>query len=268
MQTSCAMPLVLLAATLSAVVAPAAAESDADLAKKTNNPVASLVSVPLQLDYDQNIGPARQGDKYQLTAKPVIPFSIGKDWNLISRTLLPVINQDSGVPGSSHQFGTGDATQQFFFSPKEPSAGGWIWGVGPQFYLRTGSDHLSANKWGGGPNVVFLKQEHGWTYGTLATHTWSFAGNGPLNITSTFVQPFLSYTTPHYTTYGINTESTYNWNSRQWSVPINMTVTQLLKIGHQPLTLQAGVRYWADTPNNTGPQGWGLRFAVNLLFPK
>ena len=70
------------------------------------------------------------------------------------------------------------------------------------------------------------------------------------------------------TTYGINSESTYDWNTKQWSVPINLTVTQLLKIGDQPLTLQGGVRYWADTPDRVGPQGWGFRLAVNFLFPK
>jgi len=269
MKTNTVVVMTLAALATGAFALPAiAAETQEELAKKTNNPVANLISVPFQFDYDQNVGPARQGDKYQLTIKPVIPISIGTDWNLISRTLLPVINQDNVAPGSGNQFGIGDTTQQFYFSPKAPSSGGWIWGVGPQFLLRTGRDNLSANKWGAGPDAVFLKQENGWTYGALATHTWSFSGTGQTNISATYVQPFLSFTTKHYTTYGINTESTYNWNDKQWSVPINMTVTQLLKIGHQPLTLQAGARYWADTPNNTGPQGWGIRFAVNFLFPK
>jgi hypothetical protein len=245
-----------------------AADSQEELAKKTNNPVANLISVPLQLDYDQNIDPTRQGDRYQLTVKPVIPISISTGWNLISRTLVPLINQHEVSPGSGTQSGIGDITQQIYFSPKAPTASGLIWGVGPQALLRTGTDNLSANKWGAGVDAVLLKQEHGWTYGVLTNHMWSFGGTGQTNISATFLQPFLSFTTKHYTTYGINTESTYEWNSRQWSVPVNMTVTQLLKIGGQALTLQAGARYWADTPDTTGPKGWGVRLTVNFLFPK
>jgi len=263
----CAMTLGFLTAI--ALAPPAIAEeSQEELAKKTNNPVANLISVPLQLDYDQNIGPTRQGDRYQLTDKPVIPISISTDWNLISRTLVPLINQHDVSLGSGTQSGIGDITQQIYFSPKAPTASGLIWGVGPQALLRTGTDNLSANKWGAGVDAVLLKQEHGWTYGALANHMWSFGGTGQTNISATFLQPFLSFTTKHYTTYGINTESTYEWNTRQWSVPVNMTVTQLLKVGGQALTLQAGARYWADTPDTTGPKGWGIRLTVNLLFPK
>ena len=245
-----------------------AEDSQEELAKKTNNPVANLISVPFQLDYDRNIGPVEEGNKYQLTVKPVIPISISKDWNLISRTLVPLISQQSVVPVDGTHSGLGDITQQFYFSPKAPSAGGWIWGAGPQALLRTGTNNLSANKWGAGVDAVLLKQEHGWTYGVLTNHMWSFGGNGPASISATYLQPFVSFTTKEFTTYGVNTESTYDWNTRQWSVPINLTVTQLLKIGNQHLTLQGGARYWADTPDRIGPQGWGIRFTVNFLFPK
>jgi hypothetical protein len=140
--------------------------------------------------------------------------------------------------------------------------------VGPQVLLRTGTDNLSGNKWGAGVDGVVLKQEHGWTYGALAAHMWSVSGsNQAQDISSTFLQPFLSYTTPKFTTYGINTESTYNWKSSQWSVPINATVTQLLKVHGQLLTLQGGVRYWAASPDNFGPKGWGVRFQATFLFP-
>jgi hypothetical protein len=258
----------LAIATCAFIMPAMAEESQEELAKKSLNPVASLISVPLQLDYDRNIGPVEQGNKYQLTVKPVIPISIGKDWNLISRTLVPIISQQNVVPVDGSHSGLGDITQQIYFSPKEPTASGLIWGVGPQALLRTGNNDLSANKWGAGVDAVVLKQEHGWTYGVLTNHLWSFGGSSPTNFSSTYLQPFLSFTTREFTTYGINTESTYEWNTKQWSVPINLTVTQLLKIGDQALTLQAGARYWADTPNNTGPQGWGVRFAVNFLFPK
>jgi hypothetical protein len=246
-----------------------AAESEEEIAKKTQNPVASLISVPMKLDYDRNIGPVEQGDKYQLTVQPVIPFSISTDWNLISRSLIPLIDQKDLAPGSGTQSGLGDITQQFYFSPKAPTAEGWIWGVGPQILMRTGTDNLSADKWGLGPDAVVLKQEHGWTYGALANHTWSVSGSSEAkDISATYVQPFLSFMTKTYTIFGINSESTYDWKTSQWSVPVNLTVTQMLRIGGQLLTVQGGVRYWADTPDGIGPEGWGFRLQLTLLFPK
>lgn len=248
---------------------PAQADSDAELAKQTQNPIAALISLPFQLNYDADIGPLKQGERWQLNIQPVIPVSIGTDWNLISRTILPLVSQDDVAPGAGSQSGVGDITQSFFFSPKKPTASGWIWGAGPVLLLPTGNDDLTADKWGAGPTAVLLKQDSGWTYGALANHIWSFAGDDDRqDISTTFVQPFLSYTTKTYTTLGINTESTYNWESEQWSVPINLTVTQLLKIGGQPMTLGAGARYWADSPDNVGPEGWGLRLTATFLFPK
>ena len=268
--TSIHNPLLRLAALFVGTLSlQAVANSDAELAKQTQNPIAALISLPLQYNYDADIGPAKQGDKSQLNVQPVIPFSIGTDWNLISRTIVPLISQDDVTPGAGSQSGVGDITQSLFFSPKKPTASGWIWGAGPVFLLPTGSDDLTADKWGAGPTAVFLKQDSGWTYGALANHIWSFAGSDQRrDISATFVQPFLSYTTKSFTTFGVNTESTYDWKSKQWTVPLNLSVTQLLKVGGQPLTLSAGARYWADSPNGTGPEGWGFRLALTFLFPK
>ncbi|MBT9611920.1 MAG: transporter [Burkholderiales bacterium] len=256
----------LLAAAASS---PALAEGDAELAKATQNPIAALISLPLQYNYDSDIGPVKDGHKSQLNVQPVIPFSIGTDWNLISRTIVPLISQNDVTPGAGTQSGIGDITQSLFFSPKKPTASGWIWGAGPVFLLPAGHDDLTADKWGAGPTAVLLKQDSGWTYGALANHIWSFAGaDQRRDISSTFVQPFLSYTTKTYTTFGINTESTYDWKSEKWSVPINLSATQLLKIGGQPMTLSAGARYWADSPEGVGPKGWGFRLTATFLFPK
>ena len=245
-----------------------AAESAEDLAKKLSNPVASLISVPLQYNYDQNIG-AADGRKSFINVQPVIPFSIGKDWNLISRTILPIVDQSNIAGRSGDQSGVGDVLQSLFFSPKAPTAGGFIWGAGPVFLLPTASDPLlGGEKWGLGPTGVVLTQRGPWTMGALGNHIWSVGGDGSrADISSTFIQPFLSYTTKTATTYGLNTESTYNWKSEQWSVPVNVTVSQLMKFGNQPVQLGAGVRYWADSPA-TGPQGWGFRLFLTFLFPK
>ncbi len=257
-----------LAALVTLSTEVCAQKSEEEIALAAQNPVAAMVSVPLQYNYDQQIGPQQAGRKNYVNVQPVTPFSLNDDWNLISRTILPVVWQTQIAPGTGSQSGIGDITQSFFFSPKRPTAGGWIWGAGPVVYLPTASDRLlGANKWGLGPTGVLLKQAHGWTYGALANHIWSVGGAGNVNISNTFLQPFLTYTTKGFTSVTLNSESIYNWETRKWSVPINLMVSQLLKVGQQRLQLQAGARYWADGPDS-GAHGWGARITVTFLFPK
>ena len=137
-------------------------------------------------------------------------------------------------------------------------------------YLPTNTDDLlGPDKWGAGPTAVGLWQGNGWTVGMLANHIWSFAGSkGDAAINSTFLQPFISYTTPDAWTFSLNTESTYNWENKEWSVPINGVVSKLVRFGKQPVSLAAGVRYWADSPDGAGPKGLGGRLVVTFLFPK
>jgi len=244
-----------------------ASDSQAELAKKLNNPVASLISVPIQNNWDFGIGDA-DAMKYTANIQPVIPVSISEDWNVIVRTILPVIYAESPTPGGDSTWGLGDTTQSFFLSPKAPTKAGWIWGAGPVFLWPTSTDDvLGPGKVGAGPTAVLLKQEHGWTYGILANHIWSFAGQGDTpDVNSTFLQPFVSFTTKTYTSLTLNTESTYNWESSEWTVPLNLMVSQLVKLGKMPVQFQIGGRYYAERP--AGGPDWGLRFAVVFLFPK
>jgi hypothetical protein len=226
--------------------------------------------LPFQYNYDEKIGPTEDGKKSVLNIQPVIPFSLNQEWNLISRTIVPLIDQKDILPnGAADASGLGDIVQSLFFSPKKPTESGWIWGAGPVFLLPTASDDLlGSKKWGIGPTAVALKQEHGWTMGMLANHIWSFAGDSDRqDINATFLQPFLAFTTKTYTSFSVNTESTYDWTTEQWSVPVNFAVTQMFKIGQQIMTLQLGVRYWADSPTN-GPSGIGYRLQLGFLFPK
>lgn len=241
-------------------------DNAAELAKKLQNPIASLISVPIQNNWDFGIGP-EDAMRYLVNVQPVIPFSISEDWNLITRTILPIIHAESPVQGGDDTSGLGDILQSFFFSPKEP-VGGWIVGGGPVFlYPSASDDALGAEKWDAGPTAVLLQQEKGWTYGLLSNHIWSVAGeSGRADVNATFLQPFVSYTTKTFTTFGINTESTYDWENSQWTVPLNLQVSQLLKIGPQPVQFTLGGRYYAEKPEG-GPD-WGLRFTVTLLFPK
>lgn len=245
------------------------ASDSAELAKKLNNPIAAMISVPFQFNYDSEIGPERDGERIQLNFQPVVPVQLNDDWNMISRTILPIIHQDDIFPGAGSQFGFGDTTQSLFFSPTHAGESGIIWGVGPVFLLPTGTDELlSSGKWGAGPTLVVLRQSGGWTYGALMNHIWSFAGDPERDdVSSTFLQPFLSYTTHDAWTFGVNTESSYDWEAEQWSVPVNVTVSKLVTFGHQPVSLGGAVRYWADSTDG-GPHGFGARAIVTFLFPK
>ena len=298
-----------LAATLFTSAATAfAQQSDADLAKQLSNPVASLISVPFQANFDFRMGPLDQGTKFTLNFQPVIPVSLNKDWNLIVRTIVPYISQDDvlkgpipsfpglpenvlarfpgdqrdaisdaaakafnkaarKVPVDHHQDGLGDIVQSLFFSPQETGPSGIVWGLGPVFlYPSATDDRLGAEKWGAGPTGLLLKQSGGWTYGVLANHLWSFAGNEDRrSVNATFVQPFVSYQTKTKTTFGLNTEATYDWNNSQWTVPVNVSVSQLVRIGKLPVSLSVGAKYYAEGPS--GAPEWGLRFVITPLFP-
>ena len=179
------------------------------------------------------------------------------------------MSQDDIFPGSGSQTGIGDIVQSLFLSPSLATDSGWIWGAGPVFLFPSGSDDLlTADKWGAGPTGVMLKQTGPWTYGGLANHLWSFAGEDERDdINATFLQPFLTYTTKNAVSLTLLTESTYNWDSEEWSVPLIFVVNKVTKIGGQMFSFGGGIRYWAESPDN-GPEGWGGRLVFTLMFPK
>ena len=248
----------------------ASGQSNEDLARQLSNPVADLISLPLQLNYDQNIGPDDAIDRWTLNIQPVVPLSLNSEWNVISRTIVPYIWLDG--PGGRDQ-GFGDVVQSFFFSPKEPTAGGWIWGAGPVLLIPLGEDEFSADTWGLGPTAVALRQQGPWTYGGLANHIWSVGGDSDSEldpsseINATFLQPFLTYTTPGAITFSFNTEATYDWAAEEWTVPVFAGVSKVLQIGEQPVSLAGGVRYYVDSPPG-GAEGWAARAVLTFLFPR
>lgn len=242
----------------------AQAASSEELAKQLANPIADLISLPFQLNYDQGFGSA-DGAVTLVNVQPVIPISLNEDWNVISRTIVPIRSQTDIFGNSGTQTGLGDTVQSLFFSPKVAN-NGVVWGVGPVFLLPTSTDsRLGAGEWGIGPTGVVLAQRGPWTYGGLANHIWSLDGN--TNINASFLQPFLSYTNSEAWTFSLQTESTYDWNADSWTVPINAQVSKVVPLGSQLVSLGLGVGYYAESPAS-GPDGWRGRFTLTYLFPK
>lgn len=248
---------------------PAHAQNADQLAKQLSNPIANLTSMPLQLNYDHGAGIDDDGERIFLNVQPVIPMSIGEDWNLISRTVLPIIQQHEIFDGAGSQFGIGDTVQSLFFSPKALTGGGWTWGVGPALLVPTATDDvLGSEKWAAGPAAVALRQTHaGWTYGALANHLRSFAGDGNrADISATYLQPFVARSLGQGRTVSASLESTYDWEAAQWTVPLNVGYSKVSRVGSQLVSYQGGLRYYMEAPDSAAE--WGLRFTFTLLFPR
>ena len=264
--------------------AQAAPPSAADLARQLSNPVASLVSVPFQFNWDQPVGPD-DATRFVLNVQPVIPFSLNDDWNLILRWIMPYIGQPALFEGGVPTSGMGDIVASAFFSPAKP--GRFIWGAGPVFLLPTNANPvLGSAKWSAGPTFVILRQSGQWTFGMLVNHLWSFAGSDVSSgvergdINASFLQPFASYTTKNSVTMGVSVEASGNWrlynqgpggsleqvDGTQWTVPIMFTASKLTRFGPFPMSIGGGVGWFAAAPD-AGPS-WRLRMTGTLLLPR
>lgn len=260
----------VLAMTLLASASAMAAMSAEDLAKLAQNPVGNLISIPFQNNTNLNYGP-EEGTQNILNIQPVIPISINKDWNVITRTIVPVIWMPSLGPGIDSSKGVGDTVFTAFLSPANPGA--WIWGVGPVVQLPTNTSNVLGNgNWGLGPSVVVLHLAHGdpWVYGALVNNVWSLTANqqgGSYN--NGLIQPFLNYNFKggfYLTSAPI---LTVDWNAdsdNRWTIPVGGGVGKIFHLGKLPVNTQLSGYYNAVTPDNGAD--WQIRAQVQLMFPK
>jgi hypothetical protein len=244
--------------------------SAADLAQQLSNPIADLVSIPIQFNFAEGVGPD-EGTRTIINLQPVVPFTLNDDWNLIGRWIMPVINQPSLGPGLEASQGLGDIVFSTFFSPRD--SGSLTWGVGPVLSMPVSSDPvLGSGKWSAGPTFVALKQNGPWTYGFLANYLWSVADatNEPrADVDRGFLQPFLAYATPDGVTYSVNAESSYDSEAssgNKWTVPINFSISKVTRLGPFPFSVGGGFGWYADAP--AGGPDWQLRANFTLILPR
>ena len=240
-----------------------------ELAKAAQNPVADMISLPFQNNTNFGYG---ADDEIQnvLNIQPVVPFHLSENWNLITRTIAPVIYQPEVVEGTGNEFGLGDISLTAFFSPKSPTKG-IIWGAGPIFVFPAATDEkLGSEKWSVGPSAVALTVQGPWLYGALINNVWSFAGDDDRDdVNAMLLQPFVNYNLPDGWYLVSSPIITANWEAdsdNTWLVPVGGGVGKIFRIGNQPMNAQMQTFYNVEKPDVVGD--WTLRFQLQFLFPK
>jgi len=244
-----------------------------DLREQSQNPIADLITLPFQNNTNFGVGRLNNTQNI-LNIQPVYPIQLNENWNLVTRTIIPVTYQPPFFRGDSTDFGLGDITPQLFFSPSRPTpfmGGQFVWGVGPNLLLKTATDRrLGTGKWGAGPSAVGLAIVGKVVAGALVGNTWSFAGDGDReDVNQLIVQPFFNYNLPQGWFLVSSPVISANWEAdsdERWTVPVGGGVGRVFKIGQQPVNAQLQAFSNVITPDDGGAN-WQLRAQLNLLYP-
>lgn len=260
--------VVLALTILCANVELACAQESSDIAKQAQNPIANLISVPLENDFNPHTGVNKE-DSYVFEMKPVVPFRLSNDWNLITRTIIPVIQVPDLAPGVHGTGGLGDVQESLFLSPTK--VGPVIWGAGPVISFPTATENtLGTKKLSLGPTVVVLRSQGHWLFGALAQNLFSVAGpSGRPDVNQMLLQPFVNYNLPHKWYLTSSPIITANWelrSSERWVVPVGGGVGRIVHLGKQPVNVYTQVFRNVQRPDGTS--SWSARFQMQLLFPK
>jgi len=244
-------------------------ESETDLAKKTQNPLADLISLPFQSNFDFNVGP-NDRTRYTLNIQPVIPFNLTENWNLITRTILPIIYQPDVLSNSGGDTGLGDLNFTAWFTPRK--AGKFLWGLGGTLVIPTATeDTTGSDKWSAGPSVVLLLIQGPWVVGGLASNFWSFAGNSDRqDVNFFFSQLVINYNFSqgwYLTSAPIITADWKADNGNRWTLPLGGGAGKVFRLGKLPINTSIQAYYNVEKPELTGAQ-WQFRFQFQFLFPR
>lgn len=269
---------VLCAVLLCSLAATAPADGDkgskANLSQEANNPIANLISVPIQLNANYDVGPRDQKQNV-LTIQPVIPFELNQDWLLVSRFVMPFVDQPDFEKGSGRIDGTGDLNAAFFFSPSSDITGlpaGMEFGFGPGIQAPTSSDSQlgSDDKWGLGPTALAVYTKDKWVVGALISNTWSM-GDGGDEFNDFLFEPFVTYNITEEWYVIVDPVITADWNapsSERWVVPIGGGFGKTFTLGKQAMNMNLqGYKNVGNSSDEAGPD-WTLVATLQFLFPK
>lgn len=241
-----------------------------DIAKKLANPIANMISVPLQYQFSRGVGVNQGGSEQTLLFQPVAPFDLGSGDVFIVRPIVAGAREVSVQSGNGQSFsgyGVASVTLESFFAPNTNSS--WIWGVGPYAVSPSGnSGKFGSQQTGAGVTGVVLNRDGPWTYGLLAYQSWSLGGNPTFGTQNNlYGQPFVAYTTKNAVTVTANMEAQYNYDARRTSNPLYVGVSKLMVFDGTPISFGAGPMYYvSNTPG--GPSGWGARATATLVILK
>lgn len=249
------------------LIRDATPEARVTIAKKLVNPLSDLIRMPVRMNYEEGFG-ATGANRFTWTFQPFIPFRLNENWNLISRTNIPFVRQESPVPGGDDQSGIGDIGQSILLAPQDRE---FMWAVGPAFLFPSSDERfIGLGKWAVGPNAIWLEQKGPWIGGVIGAHLWSFAGDDDRrNVNLTTLSPFVAFTTKDAFTFLLEIDGIYDWDKgthEAWLVPIDLSISRVRRLGRHLVSVGAAGRWYAESPDN-GPE-WGVRLFVTYLFEK